>query len=80
LPYGSDWAAGGEDMFREMEGSWLLVCAAGSVSATLKEVHEVEWPVCVIHGGHPEAIWDGEEPVKIIKRWRGGGAPTPGIG
>lgn len=69
LPDGS-W---GEGMSREMEGSWLLVAAADSVSGALKEVHEIEWPVCAVHGGHPESIWDGEEPVDLIKKvawWR----------
>lgn len=69
LPDGS-W---GEGMSREMEGSWLLVAAADSVSGALKEVHEIEWPVCAIHGGHPGSIWDGEDPVDLIKKvawWR----------
>jgi hypothetical protein len=69
LPDGS-W---GEGMSRRMEGSWLLVGAADSVSGTLKEIPEIEWPVCVIHGGHPGSIWDGEEPVDLIKKvawWR----------
>lgn len=66
LPDGSYWG-GGEGMSRRMDGSWLLRTAAGSVSATLKEVHEIEWPVCAVHGGHPEtSIWDGEEPVDLI--------------
>jgi hypothetical protein len=72
LPDGSYWG-GGEGMPREMEGSWLLVCAADSVSATLKEIPEIEWPVCAVHGGHPESIWDGEEPVDLIRKvawWR----------
>lgn len=72
LPDGSYWG-GGEGMSREMEGSWLLACAADSVSSALKEIPEVEWPVCAIHGGHPEAIWDGEDPVGLIKKvawWR----------
>jgi hypothetical protein len=70
LPDGSYW---GEGMSREMEGSWLLVCAADSVSGTLKEVHEIEWPVCAVHGGHPGHIWHGRDPVDLIKKvawWR----------
>lgn len=70
LPDGSYWG-GGEGMSREMAGSWLLVCAADSVST--KEIPEIEWPVCAVHGGHPESIWDGEEPVDLIKKvawWR----------
>jgi hypothetical protein len=69
LPDGS-W---GEGMSRQMEGAWLLVGAADSVSGTLKEVPEIEWPVCAVHGGHPGSIWDGEEPVDLIKKvawWR----------
>jgi hypothetical protein len=73
LPDGSYWG-GGEGMSRRMDGSWLLCNAADSVSATLKEVHEIEWPVCAVHGGHPEtSIWDGEEPVDLIDEvawWR----------
>jgi hypothetical protein len=70
LPDGSSW---GQGMSRGMEGSWLLVAAADSVSGTLKEVPGIEWPVCAVHGGHPESIWDGEEPVDVIKKvawWR----------
>jgi hypothetical protein len=62
---GSYWA-GGEAMSRAMEGSRLLLMAAYSVSDVLKEIPEVEWPVCVVHGGHPAAIWDGEDPVDLI--------------
>lgn len=73
LPDGSYWG-GGEGMSRRMGGSWLLFSAAESVSATLKEVHEIEWPVCAVHGGHPEtSIWDGEEPVDLLDEvawWR----------
>jgi hypothetical protein len=56
-----------------MKRSLLLFNAAGSVSATLKEVPEIEWPVCAVHGGHPASIWDGEEPVDLIDEvawWR----------
>jgi hypothetical protein len=72
LPDGSYWG-GGEGMSRGMAGSWLLVAAADSVSATLKEVPEIEWPVCAVHGGHPASIWDGEDPVDLIDKvawWR----------
>jgi hypothetical protein len=67
LPDGSYWG-GTEGMGREEEGSLLLSHAAELVSATLKEIPEVEWPVCAVHGGHPGSIWDGEEPVDLIKR------------
>jgi hypothetical protein len=66
LPDGSYWG-GGEGMSREMEGSWLLVCAADSVSSALKEIPEIEWPVCAVHGGHPGHIWHGEDPADLIK-------------
>ena len=72
LPDGSYWG-GGEGMSRGMTGAWLLVAAADSVSATLKEVPEMEWPVCALHGGHPASIWDGEDPVDLIDKvawWR----------
>lgn len=73
LPDGSHWAAGEPGITRGAEGSWLLVGAALSVSATLKEIAEIEWPVCVIHGGHPSCIWDGEDPADLIGKaawWR----------
>jgi hypothetical protein len=72
LPDGSYWGAG-QGMSREEEGSGLLCSAADSVSATLKEIPEIEWPVCAVHGGHPGSIWDGEDPVDLIKKvawWR----------
>jgi len=65
LPDGSYWS-GSQGMSRELDGPLLLFSAAGSVSATLKEVHEIEWPVCAVHGGHSENIWDGEDPVDLI--------------
>ena len=43
------------------------VNAAGSVSDTLKEVHEIEWPACADHDRDPmTSIWEGEEPVAFI--------------
>jgi len=65
MPDGSYWG-GGEGMSREDDGPWLLFRAADLVSATLKEIPEIEWPVCAVHGGHPGSIWDGEEPVSLI--------------
>ena len=67
MPDGSYWG-GGQGMSRQDEGVWLLVRAADSVSATLKEIPEIEWPVCAVHGGHPDSIWDGEEPVDLINK------------
>jgi hypothetical protein len=72
LPDGSYWG-GSEGIYREMKGPWLLVCAADSVSSTLKEIPQIEWPVCAIHGGHPGHIWHGEDPADLIKKvawWR----------
>lgn len=72
LPDGSYWSGGG-GMARKEDGPSLLASAADSVSGVLKEIPEIEWPVCAVHGGHPTSIWDGEEPVKIVKKvpwWR----------
>jgi hypothetical protein len=66
LPDGSYWS-GGWGMTREMDGTCLLLNAAGSVSDTFKEVYEIGWLVCAAHGGDPmAALWDGEEPVALI--------------
>ena len=67
MPDGSYWG-GSEGMSREAKGSWLLYRAADLASATLKEIPEIEWPVCAVHGGHPDSIWDGEEPVDLIDK------------
>ena len=65
LPDGSYWG-GGQGMTRPMHGAGLLGTAAESVSDTLKEVHEIAWPVCAAHGRDPTtSIWD-DEPVAII--------------
>ena len=47
LPDGS-YCGGGEGMSRQDDGPWLLVRAADSASATLKEIPEIEWPVCAM--------------------------------
>lgn len=65
FPDGSYW--GTQGITRGEDGSWLLLSVAGLVSGTLKEIPEIEWPVCAVHGGHPESIWHGEEPVGLIK-------------
>ena len=64
FPDGSYWG-GGEGMSRQMEGSWLLFNAAESVSATIEEWHEIEWPVCAAHSHDPRISWD---PVALIKK------------
>ena len=72
LPDGSYWG-GGEGMSREMNGSWLLFSAADSVSVTIKEVHEIEWPVCAVHGGHPELCLGRRGACRVIDEvvwWR----------
>jgi hypothetical protein len=72
MPDGSYWG-GDQGMSREDDGPWLLFRAAGLVSATLKEIPEIEWPVCTVHGGHPASVWDGDEPVDLIDEvawWR----------
>jgi len=72
LPDGSYWSGGG-GMARGEDSPSLLASAADSVSGVLKEIPEIEWPVCAIHGGHPESIWDGEDPVDLLKKvawWR----------
>ena len=67
LPDGSYWG-GNQGMSREEDDSSLLFSAAGLVSGTLKEIPEIEWPVCAVHGGHPDSIWAGEEPVRLVKK------------
>lgn len=72
MPDGSYWG-GTQGMGRQEHGPGLLWHAADLVSATLKEIPEIEWPVCAIHGGHPGSIWDGEDPADLIRKvawWR----------
>lgn len=52
LPDGSYWS-GGWSMTRRMDDADLLFYPAGSVSGTIEEVHEFEWPVCAVHGEDP---------------------------
>jgi len=53
-------------MTREMDDASLLFNAAASVSGTIKEVDEIEWPVCAAHGDDRMArASDGEEPVAL---------------
>ena len=50
-----------------MDGASLLFNAAASVSGTLQEVDEIEWPVCGVHGDDRIAhVLDGEDPVTLI--------------
>jgi hypothetical protein len=66
FPDGSYWS-GGWPMTREMDDACLLLFAAGSVSDTIKEVHEIKWPACAVHDRDPVAsIWEGDEPVDLI--------------
>lgn len=69
LPEGAYWAGDWG-----MDDVTLLLSAAESASATLKEVHEIEWPVCAAHSGDPVLpCWRAQQPVVVIKkaaRWR----------
>ena len=83
LPDGSYWS-GAWGMTRQMDDASLLFTAASSVSGTLEEVHQIQWPVCAAHGGIPLAYpLYGEELVEIIggvvSWWcaRGGHALAP---
>jgi len=50
-----------------MDDAWLLFNAAGSVSGTLKEVHEIDWPVCAVHSDDPVTPpLDGEEIAGVL--------------
>jgi hypothetical protein len=54
-------------MTRRMDNASLLLHAAGSVSSTIEEVREIEWPVCAVHGDDPTTRYlQGEEPVEFI--------------
>jgi len=65
LPDGSA-RTGAWGMTREMDDASLLFNAAASVSGTIKEVDEIEWPVCAAHGDDRMArAPDGEEPVAL---------------
>jgi hypothetical protein len=57
LPDGSYWS-GSSGMTRRMNEVSRLVVAAAGVSQTLEEVHDIQWPVCAVHGGDPLAVWD----------------------
>jgi hypothetical protein len=50
---GSYWAAAGCGLTRPMDDASLLSNAAASVSGTIEEVHEIEWPVSAVHGSDP---------------------------
>jgi hypothetical protein len=66
LPGGSYWT-GAWGTTRRMDDASMLLNAAASVSGTIEEVHEIEWPVCAVHGGNPmTSPVDGEEPVALI--------------
>jgi len=65
FPDGSHWA-GGWGMSRRLDDAGLLFNAALSVSGTIEEYHEFEWPVCAVHGGD-DTRWDaGTESVEFI--------------
>jgi hypothetical protein len=71
FPDGSHWA-GGWGMMRRMGDAELLFTASLSVSGTLEEFHEFEWPVCAVHGDDRATRWlAGTECVEFIE-----GAPA----
>jgi hypothetical protein len=43
-------------MTRPMDDASLLFFAAASVSGTVEEVHQIDWPVCAVHGGDPRPV------------------------
>lgn len=54
-------------MTRRMNDAYLLFCAAAGVSGTIEDVHEIEWPVCALHGDDQATRWlDGDESVDDI--------------
>ncbi|HET7016668.1 MAG TPA: hypothetical protein VFI65_22290 [Streptosporangiaceae bacterium] len=67
LPDGSYW---GEGMSSELGGSRLLFAAAESVSATIEEVHEIEWPVCAIHGDDRRTSWEPAAFIRKVAWWQ----------
>jgi hypothetical protein len=67
FPDGSYWS-GGWPMTRDMDDACLLLFAAGSVSDTIKEVHEIKWPSCPVHDRDPmTSIWEGVDTVDLIE-------------
>jgi hypothetical protein len=57
-----------------MDDADLLFYAAGSVSGTIEEVHEFEWPVCAVHGDDRATRYrHGDEPVEdfdgVVSWW-----------
>lgn len=69
LPDGSHWNAGG-GMSRDMDGAWLLFAAAGSVSATIEEAHQIEWPVCAVHGDDLRIRWEPAALIRKVAWWQ----------
>jgi hypothetical protein len=70
---GFDPAPADEEFMARCQQAVEIVQRDLDATGTLKEIPEIEWPVCVIHGGHPGSVWDGEEPVDLIKKvawWR----------
>jgi hypothetical protein len=64
---GSYW---GEGMSRELSGSRLLYAMAESVSASIEEVHEVEWPVCAVHGDGRRISWEPAAHIRKVAWWQ----------
>lgn len=66
---GSYWG-GGEGIPRALTGSSLLCAMAASVSATIEEIHELEWPVCAEHGDGPRTSWDPAAHIRKVAWWQ----------
>jgi hypothetical protein len=69
LPEGSGWNAG-DGMTRDLDDTWLLVAAAESVSAAIEEIHQVEWPVCAVHGDDRRTGWEPAAFVRKVAWWQ----------
>jgi hypothetical protein len=66
LPDGSYWS-GGWGMTRRVDDASMLFHAAGSVSGTIEDVHEFEWPICALRGGDPTTRYlHGHESFEFI--------------
>jgi hypothetical protein len=79
LPDGSYWT-GAWGMTRRMDNASLLFHAAGSVSGTIEEVHEIEWPLCAVHGEDPtSAICMATSPSSSSTELCGGGVLARGM-
>ena len=65
----SYWNAGG-GMTPDLDGSWLLFAAAESVSATIEDVHGIEWPVCAVHADDRRTSWEPAAHIRKVAWWQ----------